>query len=119
MEEYKAWDATKESNLLWICGQPGQDKTSLAIFLAETLANLEDTILLEYYCDYKYGEPSENRNTASGVIRGLMYGMVCKLPKLAQCLVNPLDRKTNTLRVLLLQHYGHSLSRWFKMPGNP
>ena len=97
MEEYKAWDAANEPNLLLICGQPGQGKTFLSIYLAETLANLKDTILLEYYCDYKYGEPSENRNTASGVIRGLMYGMVCQLPELSHILVNQLDEKTNML----------------------
>jgi hypothetical protein len=51
-EEYKAWVTAKKSNLLWVRGQPRQDKTYLSIYLAEKLANSENAILLEYYCDH-------------------------------------------------------------------
>ena len=89
--EYKQWAAPKKSNILWICGQPGQGKTYLSIYLAETLANLEDIILLEYYCD-------KNRNTASAVIRGLMFGLLSQLPKLSQYLSTGINDETGALR---------------------
>ena len=94
MEEYKAWVAAKKSDLLWICGQPGHGKTYLSIYLVETLAKSEDIILLEYYCDNK----DEKRNTASAVIRGLMFGLLVQLPKLSQCLSTEINEKTNALR---------------------
>jgi hypothetical protein len=96
LDKYKEWLTAKESNLLWICGQPGRGKTYLSIYLAEKLAETEDAILLEYYCDNK----DERRNTASTVVRGLIFGLLNQLPELVRCFKTKLNKQTHKLRDL-------------------
>ena len=69
---YKSW-LCSDSQLLWLSGGPGKGKTMLSIFLSEELEHLAEqshgTISLQYYCDNK----DERRNSASAILRGLIY----------------------------------------------
>jgi ankyrin repeat protein len=68
--------------LLWLSGGPGKGKTMLSIFLAEELERMEKespkTIFIEYFCDNK----DEKRNTAVGVLRGLIFQLLTKRKEL-------------------------------------
>jgi len=72
------------TNLLWISGGPGKGKTMMSIFLTEELERItqetEDVDLLFYFCSHQ----DEKRNSAIAILRGLLYQIVTKRPKLAK-----------------------------------
>ncbi len=80
-EIYRLWLRSR-SQLLWISGGPGKGKTMLSIFLMEELERITkespDAVLLEYFCDNK----DDRRNTADGIIRGLLFQLLILRPKL-------------------------------------
>ncbi len=80
-EIYKSWLQSR-SQLLWLSGGPGKGKTMLSIFLTEELERItkdsQDAVLLEYFCDNK----DDRRNTADGIIRGLLYQLLILRPNL-------------------------------------
>lgn len=92
--EYQNWFSATESSLLWIIGNPGKGKTYLSTYLAEELAMLENTIVLEFYCDNK----NESRNTAVAVIRGLMFDLIKQIHTLSQYLSPALREGSHSLR---------------------
>ncbi|KAF7167251.1 hypothetical protein CNMCM5623_000613 [Aspergillus felis] len=70
-----------ESNILWLYGNPGTGKSTIAITLAEKLPEdplfaREDAILAHFFCD----SSSENHRTATAVLRGLLYQIIQKRP---------------------------------------
>ena len=72
---YKSWFSS-DSRLLWLSGGPGKGKTMISMYLAEDLEqsaeHSENTIILQYYCDNK----DEKRNTATAILRGLIYQLL-------------------------------------------
>ena len=79
--EYQLW-LTGDSGLLWIRGGPGKGKTMMSIFLSEDLAadNLKNVIF--YFC----AGQDDKRNTATAVLRGLLWQMTGHEPDLMQYL---------------------------------
>ncbi len=79
-DELKAWSgnppgrAMDKSNILWLYGYPGIGKSTMAIALAEMLPDTpsfseRNKILVYFFCDSN----SEDRRTATGILRGLLY----------------------------------------------
>ena len=80
-ELYDLWLHSR-SQLLWLSGGPGKGKTMLSIFLAGELErmanNSHDVLFMQYFCDNK----DEKRNTATAIIRGLIFQLLLLRPKL-------------------------------------
>ncbi|PKX91205.1 uncharacterized protein P174DRAFT_395152 [Aspergillus novofumigatus IBT 16806] len=69
------------SNILWLHGNPGTGKSTMAITLAEKLPEdplfaREEVILAYFFCD----SSSEKHRTATAVLRGLLYQTIQKRP---------------------------------------
>ncbi|KAL6825835.1 hypothetical protein J3E69DRAFT_335140 [Trichoderma sp. SZMC 28015] len=84
-EELAAWlDQQQTSNILWLYGNPGTGKSTMAIFLTEKLSTLfsvpEGKTLAYFFCDSSF----EKRKTATSIIRGLLYQLVKQNPKLLE-----------------------------------
>ncbi|KAL4926756.1 nucleoside phosphorylase domain-containing protein [Aspergillus undulatus] len=77
-ESYKSWLGPQGPPFLWLCGGPGKGKTMLSIFLTQELEKLKGGGLIFYFC----GHEDEKRNTATAVLRGLIYQVVEKRPSL-------------------------------------
>ena len=79
---YISWLEGHSSNLLWLSGGPGKGKTMLSIFLAEELEQKAkqspNTTFLQFFCDNK----DEKRNTATAVMRSLIYQLLLSQPEL-------------------------------------
>ncbi|KAF7180704.1 hypothetical protein CNMCM7691_009995 [Aspergillus felis] len=78
-----------ESNILWLHGNPGTGKSTMAITLAEKLPEdplfaHEEAILAHFFCD----SSSENHRTATAVLRGLLYQTIQKRPSSLGSLVS-------------------------------
>lgn len=76
-EELAAWlDQEQTSNILWLYGNPGTGKSTMAIFLTEQLSTVfsavEGKTLAYFFCDSSF----DKRKTATSVIRGLLYQLV-------------------------------------------
>ncbi|KAL3461824.1 nucleoside phosphorylase domain-containing protein [Aspergillus heterothallicus] len=80
---YSAWKSTHGDPLLWICGGPGKGKTTMAIYLIEELEAYISTDgghsdLIFYFCRHE----DDKHNTATAVLRGLIYQIIKKKPSL-------------------------------------
>ncbi|KAL7894112.1 hypothetical protein HDV64DRAFT_260777 [Trichoderma sp. TUCIM 5745] len=82
-DEFTAWLGREQttgeaqaSNILWLHGNPGTGKSTMAIFLTEELPKrffVEDgETLLYFFCDSSF----EQRKTATSIIRGLLYQLI-------------------------------------------
>ncbi|KAL7912268.1 hypothetical protein GGI35DRAFT_444828 [Trichoderma velutinum] len=76
-EELTAWLGQEQtSNILWLFGNPGIGKSTMAIFLTEKLSTIFSTIngntLAYFFCDSSF----DKRKTATSVIRGLLFQLV-------------------------------------------
>ena len=80
-----------QSGLLWLSGAPGKGKTMLSIFLAEELEriakDLPQAVFLEFFCDNN----NERRNTADGIVRGLLFQLLQSHPDLMDCVLRAFD----------------------------
>ena len=76
---YQSW-LRDETRLLWICSGPGKGKKILAIFLTEELESIarssEVVEVIYYFCSSE----DRKRNTASSILRGLLWQMVTRDP---------------------------------------
>ncbi|KAJ4855373.1 ankyrin repeats (3 copies) domain-containing protein [Trichoderma breve] len=82
-EELTAWlGQGQTSNVLWLYGNPGTGKSTMAIFLTEQLSTvfsaIEGKTLAYFFCDSSF----DKRKTATSVIRGLLLQLVQQHPKL-------------------------------------
>ncbi|KAL7788110.1 hypothetical protein V8C43DRAFT_323897 [Trichoderma afarasin] len=76
-DELTAWlGQEKTSNILWLYGNPGTGKSTMAIFLTEKLSTIFSATgkktLGFFFCDSSF----EKRKTATSVIRGLLSQLV-------------------------------------------
>jgi hypothetical protein len=71
---FQQWNSSKESQLLWVKGDPGKGKTMLLCGLINELDNtIDKTALLSYF----FCQATDLRiNNATAVIRGLIYSLV-------------------------------------------
>ncbi|OBT51052.1 hypothetical protein VE04_08733 [Pseudogymnoascus sp. 24MN13] len=81
-DEYKAWIMSPPS-LLWLSGGPGKGKTFISIFLTKRLS--ESAHVIYFFCDNK----DASRNTAVAIIRGLLYQLIDKYPRLLHHVFTP------------------------------
>ena len=80
---------------LWLHGETGKGKTTLSIFLSEQLsveAAKPNTHLIYYFC----GRQDERRNTATAVLRGLLWQLTLKA-ELTGCIARHLEQHVEIL----------------------
>ncbi|KAJ6027938.1 hypothetical protein N7540_003514 [Penicillium herquei] len=81
-----------EKNVIWLHGNPGIGKSTMAMMLAEELPKNEyfsrtDSILSFFFCD----SSSENHRTATSVLRGLLYQIIKKHPSLTEQMMSKFE----------------------------
>ncbi|KAL7924067.1 hypothetical protein ACQKWADRAFT_311398 [Trichoderma austrokoningii] len=88
-EQFRAWmspgqmarSESQKTNALWLHGNPGTGKSTMAIFLSEWLSNSSVNhgyTLAYFFCDSGFNK----RNTATSIIRGLLWQLVDRHPQL-------------------------------------
>ncbi|KAM5365925.1 hypothetical protein ACJZ2D_010758 [Fusarium nematophilum] len=83
-EELKAWSKPEpgSNRILWISGHPGKGKSAMAVYLTETFSSIftADTgkILAYFFCNSN----DQKRNTAEGILRGLLWQIFQSHPEL-------------------------------------
>ncbi|KAK3707864.1 hypothetical protein LTR37_011866 [Vermiconidia calcicola] len=80
-DAYNSW-LRGDPRLLWICGGPGKGKTMLSIFLTERLERRKQAIY--YFCSSEH----EQRNTATAILRGLLWRITAKRRELTRHLLD-------------------------------
>ncbi|KAJ5889647.1 hypothetical protein N7504_010457 [Penicillium tannophilum] len=79
-KEFKQWQDSEKNRLLWIRGDPGKGKTMLLCGVIEELTRLygDNTNILFFFC-----QATDTRiNSATSVLRGLIYLLVKNHPSL-------------------------------------
>ncbi|QYT02678.1 Pfs, NACHT, and Ankyrin domain protein [Trichoderma simmonsii] len=76
-EELTAWlGQGQTSNVLWLYGNPGTGKSTMAIFLTEELttmfSKMDDKTLVYFFCDSSF----DKQKTATSILRGLLLQLV-------------------------------------------
>ncbi|RBA10996.1 hypothetical protein FPRO05_14321 [Fusarium proliferatum] len=88
-EELTAWLGSRQAtgedqatHVLWLHGNPGTGKSTMAIFLTEELSTTffakSEKALAYFFCDSGF----EDRKTATSVVRGLLFQLVHEHPQL-------------------------------------
>ena len=97
---YNKWLQDGQSRVLWLHGDPGKGKTMLAIALIEDFSRKlqldqpsNDTALVYFFCDNQ----DDRRKTASLILRGLIYQILCQRPDLAVYLHNEYEKQREQL----------------------
>ncbi|KAF7596653.1 hypothetical protein BBP40_000575 [Aspergillus hancockii] len=93
----EASDDSNGTDVLWLYGNPGTGKSTMAIMLAEELANQTcfqegNKVLAYFFCD----STSDTQRTALAILRGLLYQLIKQRPALMKWLFpRYIDRKDN------------------------
>jgi len=97
---YLKWLNDNCSRVLWLHGDPGKGKTMLAIALIEELTRklqLDEKVpnkaLVYFFCDNQ----DDRRKTASHILRGIIYQVLCQHPDLAVYLHNEYEKQQEQL----------------------
>lgn len=97
---YLKWLNEIRSRVLWLHGDPGKGKTMLAIALIEEFTRklqldekLSDKALVYFFCDNQ----DDRRKTASQILRGIIYQVLCQHPDLAVYLHNEYEKQQEQL----------------------
>ncbi|CAH0055940.1 unnamed protein product [Clonostachys solani] len=93
--EQRGGAVTEMSNVLWLHGHPGTGKSTVAIFLTEQLSiefsSTDSKTLGYFFCDSGF----DTRKTATSVIRGLLWQLLKKYPRLIHEYVLPKYTQSN------------------------
>ena len=76
--QYQAWFDRAADRLLWVWGEPGKGKTMLSIFISQKLEVARKTVY--FFCSAE----SEDRRTATAVLRGLIWHLTGLFPELVR-----------------------------------
>ncbi|PHH54594.1 Vegetative incompatibility protein HET-E-1 [Ceratocystis fimbriata CBS 114723] len=91
---FKQFRNGSESQILWIKGDPGKGKTMLLCGIIDELV-LEESVTLSYF----FCQATNNRlNTATSVLRGLIYHLANCNPQLIKHVREKYDRKKNLIK---------------------
>ncbi|KAL8937621.1 MAG: hypothetical protein Q9216_004336 [Gyalolechia sp. 2 TL-2023] len=97
---YRKWLSDPCSRVLWLHGDPGKGKTMLSIALIDELTKRsQDTdkglsqALLYFFCDNQ----DDRRGSASLILRGIIYQMLCKYPGLSMYLNSEYEKQREKL----------------------
>jgi hypothetical protein len=94
-DTFQQWQQDPESQLLWVKGDPGKGKTMLLCGIIDELHNLlpKNAPLAYFFC-----QATDSRiNSATAVLRGLLYMLVSQEPSLASHIRNGYDRAGKAL----------------------
>ncbi|KAJ5165461.1 uncharacterized protein N7500_007291 [Penicillium coprophilum] len=93
--EFIQWQESQSSRLLWIRGDPGKGKTMLLCGVIEELTrSIEDTANISFF----FCQATDVRiNNAAAVLRGLIYSLVEKQPKLLSYVRSRYDQAGKSL----------------------
>ncbi|EMD92741.1 hypothetical protein COCC4DRAFT_197430 [Bipolaris maydis ATCC 48331] len=90
-DSYMNWYTDPESRVLWIKGDPGKGKTMLLCGIVnelETSTPMRNTKLVSYF----FCQANDPRiNSATAVLRGLLYSLVNQQPSLVSCVRKKYD----------------------------
>ena len=89
-EDFRRWRSTDQSRILWIKGDPGKGKTMLLCGIIDELNNdsSANELLSYFFC-----QATDSRiNTATAVLRGLIYLLVDQCPLLISHVRKQYDR---------------------------
>jgi hypothetical protein len=80
-DSFRQWHEDPQSRLLWIKGDPGKGKTMLLCGIIDELqSSMPQSVLLSYF----FCQATDARiNSATAVLRGLLYMLVSQQPSLA------------------------------------
>lgn len=94
-DTFQQWQQEPESRLLWVKGDPGKGKTMLLCGIIDELPNLtpKPTLFSYFFC-----QATDSRiNSATAVLRGLLYMLVDQQPSLAVHVRKKHDREGGSL----------------------
>ncbi|USP79361.1 uncharacterized protein yc1106_06635 [Curvularia clavata] len=94
-DTFQQWQQDPESRLLWVKGDPGKGKTMLLCGIIDELQNLtpKPTLVSYFFC-----QATDSRiNSASAVLRGLLYMLVDQQPSLTVHIRKKHDRVGKSL----------------------
>ncbi|KAI1051812.1 hypothetical protein LB506_003751 [Fusarium annulatum] len=77
-DNFLQWRGDPEQHLLWVRGDPGKGKTMLLAGLITELEKTSDDGIFYFFC--QAAQPSHR--SASNVLRGVIWSIVCKRPAL-------------------------------------
>jgi hypothetical protein len=83
---FQSW-LNGDKRLLWIRGGPGKGKTVMSVYLTEEIASEQPRDFAYFFCT---GQDAE-RNSASAVLRGLLWQIIKDKPNLQQYLLPYFD----------------------------
>ena len=97
---YVDWLDKNRSQVLWLHGDPGKGKTMLAIAMIEEFTNTlkcsdrgPGSALVYFFCD----DQDDRRRTASLILRGVIYQLLCQHPDLAVYLNSEFEKQREQL----------------------
>jgi len=112
--EFQQWRSVKQSSTLWVKGDPGKGKTMLMCGIINELQKSSATTAI---VPYFFCQATDRRtNTATAVLRGLIYMLVCQQPSLISYVQRDYDTAGKSLfddvnaRVTLIGILGSMLS---------
>ncbi|KAN0071991.1 Pfs, NACHT, and ankyrin domain protein, partial [Elaphomyces granulatus] len=93
-----ARDTDCNENILWLYGNPGTGKSTMAISMVEKLPNQSpfvygDKTLAYFFCD----SSSEDRRTVTAILRGLLYQLIKQRQELMKFLLSRYERQKEKL----------------------
>jgi hypothetical protein len=79
--DFTAWRKRDRNSVLWVSGEPGKGKTMLVMGIIHVLSQLKSDVN-PIYVSYFFCERADPRlNSATAVLRGLIYMMVMERPE--------------------------------------
>lgn len=94
-EQFKQWQDSQSSSLLWIRGDPGKGKTMLLCGIIDEITRSigNNAIISFFFCQ----STDVRINNATAVLRGLIYSLVEKQPSLLSYVRSRYDQAGKTL----------------------
>lgn len=97
---YRRWLSDACSRVLWLHGDPGKGKTMLSIALIDELTKRSQVTdkglslaLVYFFCDSQ----DDRRGSASLILRGIIYQMLCRYPGLTMYLNSEYEKQREKL----------------------